>query len=234
MARTLGTVSVGIGFREAALAASLCTLLASGAQAQAARYVGPHPVDLEGHWHTGDSHTHDGLGVGPGPFVEVGDARVFLGDPVSFGYGGTVFTYRGAHPLPFGLDAYCSLRGEHAHPFAPEGSYRHERDGVYAYIGALRGGRPMLRPRVMAPDSPVIRPGLAPTNPFWFAGCLQQRGALGAVQPLFGCRPLRPFPNNGFASRRRNALPARPVRTFNGPGFSVPQGRTPQARRRGQ
>lgn len=207
-------------------------LISTGARAQTPRYVGPHPVDLEGHWHTGETHTHDGLGVGPGPFVEVGDARVFLGDPVSFGYEGTVFTYRGAHPLPFGLEAYCSLRGEHAHPFAPEGSYRHERDGVYAYVGALRGGRPMLRPRVMAPDSPVIRPGAAPANPFWFAGCLQQRGALGVVQPLFGCRPARAF--RGFTRGRRNPVPVPPTRTFNGPGFSVPQGRVPRGYRRTQ
>lgn len=156
----------------AALSASAAAIPA-GASAQSGTFRGPHPVDLDGHWHFEDAeHVHDGLPVGPGPFGEVEGVLVFLGDPVAYGYDGEVWTYEGAHPLSGGLRGYCGLTRSHRHPFAPEGSYRRTRDGAYVFSGGMRGGRAMVVPSRLEPDEPVIvAPPAGVTTPFLFAGC---------------------------------------------------------------
>ncbi len=171
--------------------------LAPGLASAQARYRGPHPVDLDGHWHLEDAeHVHDGLSVGEAPFGVVDEVRVFLGDPLAYGYDGEVWTYTQAHPLPGGLNGYCGVTQPHRHPFAPDGRYRRERSGGYAYVGGMRGGRAMAVPSRLTPRTPVIAPAppIAPTAPFLWAGCLHRldpgsRGGVRLVQSP-GCAAI--------------------------------------------
>ena len=139
------------------LAALLASLTAAGAaQADARTYIGPHPLDFQGNWDfEAGAHVHENLPIGTGPFGEVEGALIFLADPLAWGYQRTVWTYRGTHPLPGGVQAYCDVTGDHRHVFAPEGAYQVEDSGVYVYAGALRGGVAMIRPRRPAPARPV-------------------------------------------------------------------------------
>lgn len=196
-----------------ALAAALALLGASGAAAQARPYRGPHPIDLEGHWHLEEAvHVHDELPVGSAPFGEVEGVRVFLADPVAYGWPGEVWTFRGAHPLPGGLRGYCAIGGEHRHPFAPEGSFRRD-DGVYVFTGAMRGGRDMVRPARLEPRHPVVtaeRPPVAPFGVVPFGACPHRLvwGPDGPVRvPLPGCR-RRAAPRRSGPGRRGGARPA--------------------------
>lgn len=175
-------------------------------------YRGPHPIDLEGHWHLEEvDHVHGELTSVAAAFGEVGGVHVFLGDPTAFGWAGDVWVYGGVHPLPGALPGYCGITREHRHPFAPEGAFRVD-DGVHVYQGGLRGGLPMVRPRRIAPRRPVAAverpPAGVPTTPgiapYWFAGCLHRlvMGPDGLVPvPLAGCVPR--------AGRR--AAPAQPA-----------------------
>ncbi len=177
---------------------SICALLLLApvaASAQRATYRGAHPLDLEGHWHEVEGpHEHDTLLVGDDPFAEVEGTRVFLADPIAYGWTEAVWTFRGAHPLP-GLDAYCGIAGDHRHPFAPEGAFRRTSSGAYVYRGGMRGGVPMVRPARTEPREPVVvPPAIATPAPYWFWGCQFQLlpGALGSFVPtplVSGCVP---------------------------------------------
>jgi hypothetical protein len=182
------------------LVALLALLAPSPGTAQPRAYRGPHPIDLDGRWHLESStHVHDELATGLEPFGDVDGVLVFLADPLAYGYTGEVWTYRGAHPLPGGLDAYCGIAGEHRHAFAPEGSFRREASGAYAFTGALRGGRRMVRPGIVAPRHPiVVAPGPAPVTPviggtFFQLGCVHTWVAAAdgspIAVPLPGCVP---------------------------------------------
>ena len=225
---------------------ALLTLAPCGGAAQSEQtYFGAHPLDHAGHWHRVEGeHTHEGLVIGDAPFGEAGDRRIFLGDPLSWGWEGDVFAYRNAHPIP-GADAYCSIEHAHAHTFAPEGSYRRDDDGGYTYVGGLRGGRPMLRPERLAPERPIARPVAGPPPamvPFWYAGCLQiwnPRAPGGAAAlPLYGCHPRAAFIAGSFyggaagppASRAPSA-PSTSTTTFR-PQFRSRPGRLPSGSRR--
>jgi hypothetical protein len=153
---------------------------AAAAQAEARPYRGPHPVDHRGNWHLQDSvHVHDELAVGTEPFASVDGVLVFLGDPVEYGYDGSVWRYRGVHPLPARIGGYCGLESEHRHPFAPEGQYRRE-DGVFVFNGALRGGVQKHRPGRVHPPEEVRRAAetadRAPAYGVWWAGPRPRRG----------------------------------------------------------
>lgn len=184
-------------------------LLPAAASADARAYRGPHPIDLEGHWHLEDAtHVHEELTVGLEPFADVDGLLVFLADPLAFGWSGDVWTYRGAHPMPGGVPGYCGIAGEHRHPFAPEGSFRREDDGTYVFIGGMRGGVAMVRPGRVAPRHPIVtaerpRTTAASVAPYWLGGCLHTLvwGHDGPVPvPLDGCVPavgLRRRPATG-------------------------------------
>lgn len=183
-------------------AAGLVVLGAAAAQAQPRAYRGPHPVDLDGHWHHDDAvHVHDELPTGLEPFGDVDGVLVFLADPLAWGFEGDVWTYRGAHPLPGGVPGYCGLSGDHRHPFAPEGTYRRESSGAYRFTGAMRGGVPMARPGRVAPRHPIVtatRGAPITAAPFFQLGCMHQwvTGPDGrpVAVPLAGCIPHRAFP----------------------------------------
>ena len=208
--------------------ALLCALaavlpgLTSPVAAQGHTFRGPHPIDLEGHWHLEETdHVHGALSSVAGAFGEVDGVHVFLGDPIAFGWTGDVWTYAGVHPLPGALPGYCGIGGEHRHVFAPEGAFRVD-DGVYAYVGGLRGGLPMVRPRRVQPRSPVVvapegpPPGVSTTPgvaPYWFAGCMHRLvwGADGPVPvPLHGCVPRVGRGRGRAADRAPRAAPSRP------------------------
>ncbi len=185
-----GCVAPGSGARSRSwplwtLATIACVLSApigdtSEAQHQAKTYRGVHPF-ADGAWHDAEEeHDHGALTVGEAVFAEVDGARVFLGDPVRFGFQGDVFSYLGAHPLPLALGAaYCGIHREHRHWFAPEGQYRESDEGVFRHVGTLRGGTPTVVPEDIAqvvveePDiavsAPLVNPWLNPLsrNPLW-------------------------------------------------------------------
>lgn len=142
----------------------LCALaIAAEASAEPKPYRGAHPIDLEGRWHYESSaHVHDDLPVGRAPFADIDGVLVFLGDPRAYGYDGEVWTFRGAHPLPPAMNGDCGILGEHAHPFAPEGSFRREASGAYSFTGAFVGGRHSYVPGSTAPPAAITRPS-APT-----------------------------------------------------------------------
>ncbi|MCA9609889.1 MAG: hypothetical protein KC619_30040 [Myxococcales bacterium] len=174
---------------------ALFLLVPAAASAQRVSYLGAHPVDLAGHWDMEEGvHEHDTLLVGSDPFGEIDGVRVFLADPIAYGWTEAVWTYRGAHPIP-GLDAYCGVTGDHRHAFVPEGSFRRTSTGVHVFIGGMRGGVPMARPTRVTPREPVVvPPRIATPAPYWFFGCQFQLlpGALGSSVPtplVAGCVP---------------------------------------------
>lgn len=184
------------------------------ASAQTATYRGPHPVDLEGRWHEVDGpHEHGELVVGSEPFGDAGGVRLFLADPLAYGWDGAVWTYRGAHPLPGGIEGYCGLSGDHRHPWAPEGAFRVTRDRVHVYRGALRGGLPMARPERTEPREEVVAPpAIASPAPYWFWGCRYRLlpGARGSFVPTplgSHCTP-RVHPGGGAMRSGRRAPPS--------------------------
>lgn len=141
-------------------------------------------------------HRHEELPVGRAPFGEVDGILIFLGDPLAYGYDGEVWTFAGAHPLPGGVSGYCGIARPHRHEFAPDGAFRRNDDGSYAYIGAMRGGLAMVEPVRLSPPEPVIPapPPLA-RGTFYFGGCLAElapgvRGG-SVVSALSGCTPSR-------------------------------------------
>jgi hypothetical protein len=148
------------------LALSLVLGLPAAALAEPRPYRGPHPLDLEGHWHLDESvHVHDDLPVGLAPFAAIDGVMVFLADPLAYGYPGESWAYQGQHPLPARYGALCGLEGEHRHPFSPEGGdYRRSATGTYRFTGALPGGVPTHRPGRVAPPTPVTPPGAYPPS----------------------------------------------------------------------
>jgi len=180
------------------------------ASAQTATYRGPHPIDLEGHWHEVDeAHEHGELLVGAEPFGEAEGIRLFLADPLAYGWDGAVWTYRGAHPLPGGVEGYCGLSGDHRHPWVPEGRFRVIDDRVHVYRGGMRGGLPMARPERTEPrQEVVVAPAIASPAPYWFWGCRYRLlpGARGSRVPtplVTGCAPRSRGGGGAMSSGRR-------------------------------
>lgn len=191
----------------------------SGARAEPRPYRGPHPVDYAGTWHLDRSvHVHDELPVGLGPFAEVDGVLVFLADPIEFGYEGTVWRYRGAHPLPAVVTGYCGIPGEHRHPFPPEGEFRSE-DGVYVFVGALRGGVPTYRPgQTGVPESVARRREDRREEVPAVVG-------YGVYAPFaVGRPPRRRFHPHGRKRERRFSDPNPPCNTLTNPRATVGAG----------
>lgn len=170
-------------------------LAPAAASAQRVSYLGAHPIDLAGHWDDYEGlHEHDTLLVGADPFGEVDGVRIFLGDPIAYGWTEAVWTYRGAHPIP-AMDAYCGVPGDHRHFFAPEGTFRQTSSGAQVYTEAMRGGLPMVRPARVNPRQPVVvPPRVATPAPYWFFGCQFQlvpgvRGSYVPTPLVSGCVP---------------------------------------------
>jgi hypothetical protein len=153
-----------------AIALSLWGLASNVAHAQPRPYRGPHPVDLEGHWHDESSvHVHDTMAVGLEPFVSVDGVMVFMADPGAYGYAGQLWTFRDGHPLPAGMGTgYCAIGGAHRHYFAPEGegSFRRTSDGAYVFTGTMRGGVASYVPERLVPpaDAPVTLTAQTPSG----------------------------------------------------------------------
>jgi hypothetical protein len=138
---------------------SISWLVAAPASAVPRPYRGPHPLDLEGHWHDeGSVHVHDDLPAGLDGYAQIDGVYVFLADPVAFGFTGATWTFRGAHPLPAQIGGVCGVGGEHRHPFVPEGEYRRDENGTYAFVGALRGGDPTYGPGRVTPREGAVAP----------------------------------------------------------------------------
>ncbi|MDW8281133.1 MAG: hypothetical protein RMK29_05435, partial [Myxococcales bacterium] len=121
----------------------------SGARAQAPAsraYVGSHPVPARaggGYCSIEGIHMHTYVPDRPVLFQIVGDAYLFVGDPVPFGYRGPRTVFYGIHPVHVPLPVpppapiFCALPGPHYHPYAPPAGPDYVLEGGVAfYVGS--------------------------------------------------------------------------------------------------
>jgi hypothetical protein len=79
-----------------------------------------HPAVGGGFCDTAGAHVHDYAPVDPSAFVVRDGLWYFVGDPVTYGYRGTVYRYDGAHEVAHSTGiATCSRSGAHYHLYAP-------------------------------------------------------------------------------------------------------------------
>ena len=195
-------------------AVCLCLFQGSLVRAEPAPYRGPHPIDLDGHWHDDSSvHVHNQLGLEG--FSNVDGVWLFLGDPATYAYSGSTWTYAGAHPLPFGMTGYCGMDGTHRHPFFPEGEYTRRANGSYAFASPMRGGWQSYRPSgtqqpvVVADSATALRPYPSSFTP-WCQTILGIDGTVTYGSPEGHCT-LPPSPVVAFVPPHREEPPAPPT-----------------------
>jgi hypothetical protein len=139
-----------IGALLVGLAAS--ATLAGDAQAgrgkgKQSRFVGVHPIPKGtggGFCHIGVPHVHMYAPDLKAQYRVVGEANVFVGDPVAYGWDGDHHAYVGPHPVSWHVQLeappahYCYLTGAHFHVAAPEVSAQFvHKDDAYWYVGTL-------------------------------------------------------------------------------------------------
>jgi hypothetical protein len=79
-----------------------------------------HPAAGRGFCETAGAHVHDYAPVDPGAFVLQDGLWFFVGDPVAFGYRGTVYRFEGSHEVDGSEGgAVCGTSGVHYHLYAP-------------------------------------------------------------------------------------------------------------------
>src|SRR5262245_10751664 len=89
------------------------------------RFLGAHPIAARlggGYCYIDVPHLHPYIPDRPALYQQVGDAFLFTGDPVPFGYEGPRTVFYGAHPVQVRLEGhlptaplYCGIRGPHYH-----------------------------------------------------------------------------------------------------------------------
>ena len=153
-----------------------------------ARFLGPHPVAAReggGYCYIEAEHVHAYAPDRPALYQRVGDAVVFTGDPVPFGYEGPKTTYYGHHPLLLSAELgvapprplFCWLRGPHYHEQPPPQAPGFQvQGGVVFYVGPMDPEaarlRPQLEPALEAEYRPYVaqRPQVTVTPPSGWAG----------------------------------------------------------------
>lgn len=115
--------------RRFAVAAAVAVAFAASspgeAQAEDFIYFDAHPVHPAaggGFCETAGAHVHDYAPVDPAAFLRRDGLWFFIGDPVVFGYRGTVYRFDGPHEIAgSGSEGgtVCSMRGVHHHLYAP-------------------------------------------------------------------------------------------------------------------
>jgi len=123
-------------------ALSALVLLLTAATANAARFLGSHPLSGPaggGYCYVEAPHIHPDRPTLGFLFQEVDQQYVFTGDPSPFSYEGRRYVFYGHHPIMTSdgqATVYCFLDGPHYHPFtAPNDSSFIVKDGVAFYIG---------------------------------------------------------------------------------------------------
>ena len=110
------------------------------------RYAGIHPVPKSeggGMCHIEGPHVHIYPVTAKVEYRTVGDANVFVGDPMAYGWDGEKHAYKGHHPvqvnvvgeLPQPTTHYCYITGPHYHSFEPNGPDFQVAGDAYFYIG---------------------------------------------------------------------------------------------------
>jgi len=100
------------------------TFLAPGvARAEEWIFFDPHPVHPAvggGFCEMTGAHVHDYAAVDPGAFVRRDGLWFFVGDPVPYGYRGTVYRFEGSHEIA-GSEGFaaCTRAGVHYHLYPP-------------------------------------------------------------------------------------------------------------------
>ena len=147
------------------------------------RFLGAHPLAGRanaGYCYIDVPHVHDYLPDRPALYQQAGDAYVFAGDPVPFGYEGDKTVFYGHHPIPVDSDSatsapgptFCFLKGPHYHDYPqPEGPGFKVKDNVIFYVGAIpppvAASRPQLERAIEAEFRPYVaqRPQVVVTPP---------------------------------------------------------------------
>lgn len=136
------------------------------------RFLGPHPAPARlggGFCHIDVPHLHAYLPDRPALYQPVGEAYLFTGDPVPFGYEGPRTVFYGAHPVQLRVEGdlpaapiYCSLRGPHYHDYAAPAVPDYKvQGGVVFYVGPLPPDYAARRPRLERALEDEYRPFLA-------------------------------------------------------------------------
>ncbi len=125
------------------------------------RYAGSHPLAARpgaGFCYIDVPHVHDFLPDQPTLYQQVGDAYVFTGDPVPFGYDGYKTVFYGHHPVPIYSEStataapsttFCFMKGPHYHEYAaPEGPGYKTQNNVIFYIGPIPKDATRIRSQV--------------------------------------------------------------------------------------
>lgn len=109
--------------RIALLAASVTLSLPALAQAEEWIFFDPHPVHPAaggGFCEGAGAHVHDYAPIDPSEFVRRDGLWFFVGDPVTWGYRGTVYRFDGGHEVEGSSGfAACARAGVHYHLYAP-------------------------------------------------------------------------------------------------------------------
>jgi hypothetical protein len=104
-------------------------------------YWGQHPVpDALGRWCEEEGlHVHS-YRLDPDEYVvyELDGVIYFVGDPLFWGWRGSVSWYYDPHPIPQFHNGWCVLEGPHSHFWGPAagGSVWASHDGYWVYTGA--------------------------------------------------------------------------------------------------
>jgi len=129
-----------------ALALAVASPATAGKVGKQVRYAGVHPVpkgDGGGMCHIEGPHVHVYPVSAKLEYRTVGDANVFVGDPMAYGWDGEKHAYKGHHPVQVNVVAdlpepsthYCYITGPHYHSFEPNGPDFQVVGDAYFYVG---------------------------------------------------------------------------------------------------
>ena len=124
------------------------------------RFMSAHPLAARpgaGYCYIDVPHTHDFLPDRPALYQQSGDAYVFTGDPIPFGYEGQKTVFYGHHPIPIVVEpavagpapTFCFMKGPHYHEYPqPESPGFKVKDNVIFYVGPIPPAVAAIRPQV--------------------------------------------------------------------------------------
>jgi hypothetical protein len=130
------------------------------------RYLAPHPIAAKyggGYCYIEAPHFHAYAPDHPTLYQQVGEQRVFTGDPTPFGYEGERHKFYGHHPVlsVSGEPVYCYIDGPHYHAFEAQGpDYKVEGDVAF-YVGTFGPDYARLRPQRAPVVNAEYRPFVA-------------------------------------------------------------------------
>ena len=134
--------------------------------AEGVHYTGAHPLGDGGYCYETGAHVHEAAPAEPlAPAYRDCDGQLcYVGDPVPYGYEGSVVGYEGTHPLVVPVVSYCYLPGFHYHVAAPDpvfAAWYAFFNGAWKYRGSVTVAYTRDRARY---DRPAPRLGALPAH----------------------------------------------------------------------